>query len=56
MISGSIVAVAVMDVRKVWVTVRERLVAVCVGMWIAGRIVRCMGVLVVSVVSVRVSV
>jgi hypothetical protein len=54
--SSSIMPVAVVDVWVVWVTVRERLVDVSVGMRIPGRIIRCMGMLVVSVMSVRVSV
>ena len=47
--------VTVVDVREVWVIVRERPVHVSVGMRITGRIVRCMRMLVMSVVSVRVS-
>ena len=53
--SSSIVLVTVVDVREVWVIVRERPVHVSVGMRITGRIVRCMRMLVMSVVSVRVS-
>lgn len=48
--------VAVVDVREVQVTVRQCLVGVRMGMRIAGRVLRCMGMLVVSVVSVRMSV
>ena len=54
--SSSIMPVAVVDIREVWVTVRERLVNVSVGMRIPGRVIRCMGMPVVSVVSVQVSV
>jgi hypothetical protein len=54
--SSSIVLVTVVDVREVWVTVGERLVNVSMGMRLTGRVIRCMGMLVVSVVSVRVSV
>ena len=48
--------VAVVDVREVWMTMGEPLVNVRVGMRISARIIRCMGMLVMSVVSVRVSV
>ena len=50
------VAVAVVDVREMWVTVCERLVAVGVGMRITGRIIRSMGMLVMRVVAVWVRV
>jgi len=53
---SSIVPVAVVDVREVGVTVRELLVNVGMSMRIPGRVIRCMGMLVMSVVSVRVSV
>ena len=48
--------VAVVNVREVWVIVGERPVHVSVGMRITRRVIRCMGMLVVSVVSVRVRV
>ena len=48
--------VTVVDVREMRVTVGERLMNVGMGMGIARRIVGSMGMLVVSVVSVRVSV
>jgi hypothetical protein len=54
--TDSIVTVAVVDVREVRVTVPEWFVNVSVGMRITWRVIRCMGVLVVSVVSVRMSV
>jgi hypothetical protein len=50
------VPVAVVDVREVRVTVRERLVNVSVGMRITRGVIRCMGMLVMSVMGVRVSV
>ena len=48
--------VAVVDVWEVWVTVREPFVNVRMGMRLARRVIQCMGMLVVGVVSVRMSV
>lgn len=54
--SRSIVTMAVVDVWEMQVPVREGFVNVRVGMWIPWRVIRCMGMVVVSVVSVGVGV
>jgi hypothetical protein len=50
------VSVTVVDVREMRVTVGQRVMNVDVGMGVARRVIRPMGMLVVSVVSVRVGV